>query len=389
MIQQVVNLFFTRYGPSQFCLELVQHLFLLSPSASTVHCRPIRLLNRLIPLLSPAGRAAILKSHPIEKYPDLWAAINWNAFTVEQKADLRQCLPLSATRSQLIKANAVIRLGLICTSGNNSVLQDQNDLQLKLIKVGTVLLYGIKSQSSKEYQRHMEHLLASVLGVLLYTAQPAQKESHLYLMQVLKLALDSKALTAVQLDVTLFLSKIGSSGVAVSPQQIALLRVIANLFCETTTSRSFLVQLRALQAFEVFFKTTPHSHLASSCIREGQDVLIKRFINRTPSKSPMGEMDNFFSSQLMCLKIPPCIMIQFPKLPIEVYALPAVDSLDVVDSYSNGSIAKRPRLDNSDQLPFLLNSLAKIVADMGQQGPLPTWSKEEVKERINMLNSYL
>nr|SVE75628.1 EOG090X02CC [Daphnia hispanica] len=238
---------------------------------------------------------------------------------------------------------------------------------------------------------NMDSGLTSCLVIFLpsWRAKPAQKESHLYLMQILKLALESKALTAVQLDVTLFLSKIGSSGVAVSPQQIALLRVIANLFSETNTSRSFLVQLRALHAFEVFFKTTPHSHLASSCIREGQDVVVKRFINRIPSKSPTGEMDNFFSSQLMCLKSPPCNTNQFPKLPIEVYALPAVDSLDCVDSYSNGSIAKRPRLDNSDQLPFLLHNLAKIVSDMGQLGTLPTWSKEEIKERISMLNSYL
>lgn len=380
---------FTRYGPSQFCLELVQHLFLLSPSTPTISCRPVCLLNRLIPLLSPAGRAAILKSHPVEKYPDLWAAINWEAFTVEQKVELRQCLPPSAIGSQFCKANAVIRLGLICTSGNDSVLQDQYDLRLNLIKAGTVLLFGLKSKSAKDYQRHMEHLLACVLRVLLCTAEPAQKESHLYLMQILKLALDSKALTAVQLDVTIFLSKIGLSGIATSPQQIALLRVVANLFCETTTSRSFLVQLRALHAFELFFKTTPHSHLASSCIREGNDIVIKRFISRISSKSPVGEINKFFSSQLLCLKSPPCNRDSFPKLPIEVYAVPTVDSLDVVDSCSNGSIAKRPRMDNSEQLPFLLNSLAKVVSDMGQLGPLPIWSKEEIKERINMLKSYL
>ncbi|KAI9562892.1 hypothetical protein GHT06_010348 [Daphnia sinensis] len=381
--------FMARYGPSQFCLELVQHLFLLSPSTPTISCRPICLINRLIPLLSPAGRAAILKSHPVEKYPDLWAAINWDAFTAEQKGELRQCLPPFATSSQLFKASAVIRLGLICTSGNDSALQDQNDLQLNLIKTGTVLLFGLKSHSAKDYQRHMEHLLACVLRVLLSTAQPAQKESHLCLMQILKLALDSKALTAVQLDTTIFLSKIGSSGIAISPQQIALLRVVANLFCETTTSRSFLVQLRAFYAFELFFKTTPHSHLASSCVREGNDVVIKRFISRVSSKSPVGEIGKLFSSQLLCLRSPPCNKDPFPKLPIEVYALPAVDSLDMVDSCSSGSLSKRPRMDNGDQLPFLLNSLAKVVAEMGQLGPLPMWSKEEIKERINMLKSYL
>jgi hypothetical protein len=210
-------------------------------------------------------------------------------------------------------------------------------------------------------------------------------------MQILKLALDSKFLTPVQLDATDFLSKIGTPGVAASLQQIALLRVIANLFCETTASRSFLVQLCALiHAFELFFKTTPHSQLASSCIREGQDFVVKQFIDRKTTKPLIGEASLLYSSQLKCLTNPPRHVNSFPKLPIEAYALLAADSLDHgAEPYSNGSIEKRPRLDNTDQLPFMLNSLAKIVADIGQLGSLPMWSKEEIKERIITLNSYI
>ena len=381
---------FTRYGSSQFCVELVQYLFLLTPSSPTPFSRPICLVNRLIPLLSASGRAIILKSNPIEKYPDLWAAINWECFSPDQKIDFHRCLLPSVNGSQFLKAHTVLRLRSICTSGNCSILQERNDFLPNLIKLGTILLYGLNSKSAIEYHRHIEYLLVSVLRVLLYAAQPSQKESHLNLMQILKLALDSKFLTPIQLDVTDFLSKIGAVGVAGSPQQIALLRVMANLFCETTASRSFLVQLCSLRAFELFFKTTPHSHLASSCIREGQDFVVKQFINRRPTKSCIGEASLFYSSQLKCLTNPPCHVNSFPKLPIEGYALLAAGSLDhCAESYSNGSIAKRPRLDNTDQLPFILNSLAKIVADIGQLGPLPMWSKEEIKERINTLNSYL
>ncbi len=163
------------------------------------------------------------------------------------------------------------------------------------------------------------------------------------------------------------------------------------MFCESTASRSFLGQLSSLRAFEIFFKATPHSHVASSCIREGQDVVVKQFISRNPSTKPLiGEANLLFSSQSNCLMNPPCQLNSFQKLPIEAYSLLAADSLDQrAESYSNGSLSKRPRLDNTDQLPFILNTLAKIVADIGQLGPLPIWSKEEIKERVNTQNSYL
>ena len=381
---------YARYGSSQFCVELIQHLFLLNPSAPAPSSRLMCLANRLIPLLSPAGRAILLKSHPIDKYSNLWTAINWKCFSADQKADFHRCLLPSANNSQFLKACTLLRLHSICTSGNNSILKERNDFLPNLIKLGTILLSGLNNRSAKDYHRHIEHLLVCVMRVLLYTAQPGQKESHLNLMQVLKLALDSKSITPVQLDTTDFLSKIGASGVAGSPQQIALLRVIANLFCESTASRSFLVQLSSLRAFEIFFKATPHSHLASSCIREGQDFVVKQFISRNPTKPLIGEASLLFSSQSNCLTNPPCQLNSFQKLPIEAYSLLAADSLDQrAESYSNGSLSKRPRLDNTDQLPFILNTLAKIVADIGQLGPLPMWSKEEIKERVNTLNSYL
>lgn len=370
-------------------MELVQYLFLLSPPVPTTHSRPIYLINRLIPLLSPAGRAALLKSHPAEKFPDMWVAINWNSFSEEQKTDLQRCLLSSTTSSQLVKANVILRLRSACTSGNNSSVKDRNDLLPNLLKAGAHLFNGLNSRSAKEYHRHIEHLLTSVLRVLLYTAQPAQKELHLHLMQILKLALDSKTFTVVQLDTIEFLSKIGTSGVAASPQQPAVLRVIANLFCESLASRSFLVQMCAMRAFEIFFKTTPHSQLAPSCVRDGQDSMVKQFINRAATKSPLGEQNVFITSQSACLASPPCNLNPLPKLAIEAYALPIVDSSTMTEPSLNGSVAKRPRLESTEQLQFLLSSLAKVVSDMGQLCPLPTWCKEEIKERTALLNSYL
>ena len=384
-----MRVLYYRYGSSTFCLELVQHLFFLSQPVPTAHSRPIYLINRLIPLLSAAGRASVLKSHPVEKYPDMWVAVNWNSFSTEQKAELQRCLVPPAFGSQLVKANTILRLRSTCTSGNSSSVQDRNDLLPNLLKSGAQLFNGLNNSSAKEYHRHIDHLLISVLRVLLYTAQPTQKELHLHLMQVLKLALDSKAFAPIQLDVVYFLSKIGALGVAASPQQPAVLRVIANLFSESLASRSFLVQLCAVRAFEIFLKTTPHSQLAPSCVRDGQDAMVKQFINRIPCKTPFGASNVFVSSQIDCIVNPPCNLNPLPKLAIEAYALSAVDSSSTTEPCLNGSMAKRPRLESTEQLQFLLTSLAKVVSDMGQLQPLPTWSKEEIKERIETLNSYL
>ena len=175
---------YARYGSSQFCVELIQHLFLLNPSAPAPSSRLMCLANRLIPLLSPAGRAILLKSHPIDKYSNLWTAINWKCFSADQKADFHRCLLPSANNSQFLKACTLLRLHSICTSGNNSILKERNDFLPNLIKLGTILLSGLNNRSAKDYHRHIEHLLVCVMRVLLYTAQPSQKESHLNLMQL-------------------------------------------------------------------------------------------------------------------------------------------------------------------------------------------------------------
>jgi hypothetical protein len=61
-----------------------------------------------------------------------------------------------------------------------------------------VSILGVKTKEKKNTNDEVK--------TLLYTAQPSQKESHLNLMQVLKLALDSKSITPIQLDTTDFLS---------------------------------------------------------------------------------------------------------------------------------------------------------------------------------------
>jgi len=187
---------------------------------------------------------------------------------------------------------------------------------------------SLNQTAAKEYRKHVELLLACLIRVLLRTIQPDQKEQHLHLVQILKCALEAKALPSAMLCVTEFLAGMGSKGVATSPQQPAILRLIASLFCETTSSSSFLVQQEALRAFEIFFKTTPHSQLAPTSLREGQESLVKDFIKRKAVKRP-------------------------------------------------------------EQLQFLMGNLSKIVADIGQHCPLPNWSKEEIQQRITLLNSYL
>lgn len=364
-------------------------MFLLSPSFPKTYSRTTYLINRLIRVLSTAGRASILKLYPLEKHPDIWATINWNSFSEEQRAAFERDLVPSVPSSQQLKAHVILRLHSISSSGNISIISNRNDLMPHLIKTGTLLLTALNNKSTKDYHRHMEYLLVDILRVLLCLAQPSQKEQHLHLIKVLKLALDAKALSSVQLDTAQFLSKIGPSGVAASPQQPALLRVIANMFCETIATRSFLVQICAFRAFEVFFKTTPHSQLASSCVREGQDQAVKQFINRQTTKSSADQGSNNFSLQAAILANPPINLNPLPKLAIEAYAFPSIESLGANENYTNGTTAKRPRLENDEQLQFLLSNLDKVVNDIGQLCPLPPWSKEEIKERIHLLNSFL
>ena len=379
---------FLRYGSSHFCLELVQHLFDLCPTIPTYYSRTICLINRLVPLLSQVGRASLLESHRVDKFPDVWAGINWSSFSSEQKIGLERGLIPSTSHS--LKASTIHRLRSICCAGNSSVVEERNDLLPCLIKVGSTLFSGIGVPSAKEYTRHIEYLLICILNVLISTAQPSLKEQHLNLMKILKMALDCKAFAPVQLATSLFLSKAGVTGVAMSPQQPAILRVIANLFCEGTACISFLVQISSFKSFELFFKTTTHSQLASSCVREGQDILVKNFISRKATKPLVGDIGAFFIHQNECMRKPFCNTNPFPKLPVETYSLlPSIDSSTVPEFCGSGSLAKRPRLEKDEHLQYLLANLAKVVSDVELLSPLPIWCKEEIRQRVQVINSFL
>lgn len=371
--------FLARYGSSQFCLEMVQHTFgLLSVALDN---RLVCLINRLIPLLSPAGRSSLLKLHPPEKHQDVWAAINWRSFAVEQQTALQRCILPPPGSQQPIKAALLLRLRSLNDSDNYAAFKERTDLLPGLIKVASQLATGLNNSATKDYRRHVEYLLPGLLRVLLCFAQPGQKDQHFQLMQILKCATDAKILALAMLDVTDFLSGIGSMGVTSSPQQPAILRVIAGLFCETTASRSFLIQQSALRAFELFFKTTPHDHLAASSIRDGQDGLVKDFINRRATKPSVADMAAFWRDQRETLLKPPRQTEPLPKLPF--------DPETTAESNMGCPTAKRPRLETDEQLQFLLSNLGRVVTDVGLHCPLPDWSKEEIREHINLLKSYL
>ena len=78
------NIFTFRYGSGQFCLELIQSCLHLTQWGNGSF-RLLSLINRLLPLLSAAGRLAVLKSYPLDKCPDVWSALNWNTFPTEQQ----------------------------------------------------------------------------------------------------------------------------------------------------------------------------------------------------------------------------------------------------------------------------------------------------------------
>lgn len=360
-----------RYGTSQFCLDLVQHIFNLS--TSTMDTRLISLLNRLVPLLSPAGRSALLKSHPVEAHPNLWALIHWNSFPSEQQILFQRSL---SPPSGPPRASTLLRLHSLSASNNHFV----NESIPSLIKPVSLLSASLNQTAAKEYRKYVELLLPCLFRVLLRTIQPDQKEQHLHLVQILKCAMEAKILPSAMLCVAEFLAGMGTKGVAPSAQQPAILRLIASLFCEITSSSSFLVQQEALRAFELFFKTTPHAQLASTSLREGQDSLVKDFIQRKAVKRPVANLAAFWRNQTQDLLKAPRIPDPLPKLP---------EIMDTSSSLSSCPTAKRPRLEGDEQLQFLMGNLSKIVADIGQHRPLPNWSKEEIQQRITLLNSYL
>lgn len=369
-----------RYGSSQFCLEMVQHACQMS--SNNFDCRLIHLVNRLVSFLSPAGRSALLKSHPPDKYLDLWVAINWSSFSSELHGVLQRGLStplssISAQSSMLPKASVLMNLHFLCKANNHAVLRDRNDILQALIKTSSMLLTSLNNKTARDYRKHVEYLLSVTLRVLLCIVQPEQKDQHFQLMQVMKCTSDAKALAPVMLNVAEFLAGIGRGGVASSPQQPAILRVVSSLFCEIIASRSFLIQQSALRAYDVFFKCTPHGHLAASSFREENEALIRDFTERRPNKPSTPNMASYWRDQMEHLMNPPPLRDPLPRLP------------ESAVGESMPFAAKRPRLESDEQLQFLLSNLSKVVVDVGQHCPLPSWSKDEIRERIKLLNSYL
>ena len=248
------------------------------------------------------------------------------------------------------------------------------------------LVIGLNHNQAKEYRKHVEYLLALIFPVLLNVAQPGQKDRHLQLMQILKLILEAKILPLVLLSAVKYVHNFDQSGLASSPQQMAILRVLGSIFCESNVSQSYILQQYSLRTLELFLKTTPHTQMASNCIRDEDKQIIKEFVNRVPTKKPSGDLKAFWNEQLEFISKPLVASDPLPKLPGEIKRdLQKEGESSIV----NGSIAKRPRLENEEQLQHLLSNLEQVVTGVSQLVPLPTWAKEEIRERINLLSSLI
>ena len=354
-------------------------------SSSGLECpRTVTIINRLIPYLSSTDRSTILNTHPIENFPELWAAINWRYFSDEQQGSFHRYLASSLTGSSIPKVAILFRLFSFCNLDNKRIfIKELNNVLPNFIKVTHCLVAALNHKQAKEYRKHIEFLLALLFPVLLYVANPAEKELHLQLMQILKLVIEAKILPSVQLNAVKFLSSVGPPGVASSPQQAAILRVFSNIFCEFNASRSYILQQYSLRTLELFLKTTPHGtpQMASSCVKDGDKNLMTDFINRTATKVPDGELNGFWNSQLEFITKSQIVRNQLPKLHKEDESEPGL----------TGSMAKRPRLEheNEDYLQLLLSNLEQAVTSISQLAPLPAWAKDEICERRNLLSSLL
>lgn len=345
----------------------------------------------MIPLLSPSDHTAILEKCPVDKHHDTWSRIKWRSFSLEEQREFRHFSTSLAETTELVKAQSIFRLNSLTMSGNSSGTVNIKSLLDRLIKTATFLLHGLNNPSADQYHRHIEHLLSNVLRVLLSTIQPAQKDQHFQFMQILKLSCDGKSSALIQFTTAKFLSQMDA--VASSPQQPALLRVIASLFCEIIGSQSLFVQQCSLRAFEAFLKRTPHAQLASSSVRDDDEWKVKQFLNRKLSHVMAGEtVCSFLSSQSEHLTKSHLSTVDlFPNILVQGCAISL--NLDPASSSSElnafGSLAKRPRLENDEQLKIYLSNLSKAVADVCQMRPLPSWSIVEIQEQIDTLKSYL
>lgn len=315
--------------------------------------------------------------------------MNWSSFTPDQQAALSRSLILPSTNSPTPSATVILRLNFLSRSQNKSAIRDRSDLLPGLVRAATQLLPWVSSKQVQDYNKHVEYLTVCSIRAMLTIVQPELKEHHLQLMQILKVVLDAKHLTSVLLEASNFLLGIGPVGFAASPQQPAIMRVVANLFSECLASSSTVVRFHALNTFEVFFKVTPHANLAPSCIKEGQEQLVKQYISRVPTKPAVDNLASFWKSQAEIFTLPPRLFKKFPSLPSDPFTVPPNEAISYSEVIPNGTVAKRPRLESDEQLQFLLSSLSKIVTDIGTLCPIPTWSKDEIRERITILNSYI
>ena len=222
-----------------------------------------------------------------------------------------------------------------------------------------------------------------LVRVLLHAVQPSAKDQHSYLVEILQVVHDLMHIHTVQLSVADFLGNMAAVGITASAQQQTILRRICDVFCQLLSTPSFIVQQYALRAFEMFFKRTPHAHLTSQSVKDGQESVVSNFIQRKMSAMTADDPTAFWNSQTQQLsKRGEVISFQLvPKL--------AVDPADV----QNGSHVslKRPRLEKGDeQLQFLLGNLEKVVSQISQLAPpFPAWALTELQQRIETLNSFL
>lgn len=230
---------------------------------------------------------------------------------------------------------------------------------------------------------HIECVAAMTVRVLLCVVQPSAKDQHPYLVDILRVAHDLMHIYTVQWNVADFLGNMATVGITASVQQQTILRQICNIFCQLLSTSSFVVKQYALRAFEMFFKRTPHAHLTSQSVKDGQESDVSNFIQREMSTVTVDDPVAFWLIQDQQLsKCREIVSFQLiPKL--------VIDSADV-QNVSHVSL-KRPRLEKGDeQLQFLLGNLEKVVGQIGQlTSPFPPWARSELQQRIETLNSLL
>ena len=318
--------------------------------------------------------------HPVDRFPDVWSSLSWTSFTSDQQtAFASYFFPASATN--ISKAATILRLNSLCSS-NVTLLATKSDYTPNLTKVLSALDTARTRPSAKDYKKHLEYLIAFILRILFHVIQPGHKEDQPNLVQLLKLAFDHREIPIVQLDSANYLRSIASVPVSSSQHQKPILRGISTLFSEIVSSRYFVVRLFSLRSFEVFAKTTPHSDLVASCVRADDQPMVASFVKRNPSKKPVEDLVFFFQSQSAVLS----------SLSLNLSNILSKLIVETSENINDGQMpAKRPRLEeeNDEKLVSLIKNFDKIVTEIGYNTPIPFWAKEEIREQVQRLNSFL